>query len=137
MIWGIIPTVSVGALLTLLALYFGVSRWVLVRRGQTVTARVTHLRTIHDHENNTDTYQPIVEYTWQGQTHEKATGIAASRPTHQAGDTMTLLIDPTNPTHVVPSSFAEVWMLPIFMGGMGAFFLGIGVVLLIIYILVF
>lgn len=63
-----------------------------------------------------------------GQSHTNRAGAAQSPPTHQVGDTVTVLYAPNDPAVARIQGFRTLWVVHTFLGGFGFAFTGIGLV---------
>lgn len=63
-----------------------------------------------------------------GQAHTARTSDWQNPPTHQIGDAVTVLYQPTNPEAAKIESFSTLWILPTFLGFFGLAFTIIGAV---------
>jgi len=66
-----------------------------------------------------------------GRQHTNRAGAAQSPPTHQVGDTVTVLYSASQPETAQIRAFRTLWILPTFLGGFGVAFTVVGLVALV------
>ena len=72
-------------------------------------------------------YRPIVEYTTaDGRTLEMTGSTASSPPSYARGEKVALFYSPTTPEDARIDGFAERYLLPLILGGLGAIFALVG-----------
>lgn len=80
--------------------------------------------------NSSRTYYPILRYkTRTGATQEVVSSVGSNPPRYKEGESVPVLYDPAQPTNVRIHSLANVWILPMVLGGIGVIFIITGGVL--------
>lgn len=104
------------------------------RAQGTVTALLPHLSTDTTNTNGSVsnptsryTYQPVVRFQYGAQQIQFSDSMASSPPAYRVGETVSVLYLESNPYDARIESFMSLWFLPLFFGGLGAIFLGVGV----------
>lgn len=78
-------------------------------------------------------YTPVFEFQdHAGRTHRSIAGWSRSSPAYRIGETVEVLYRKSNPVDARIRSFVELWLLPLVLLSMGAFFLLAGVVTLVL-----
>lgn len=99
----------------------------LATDGRQVTGTVIDVKTSTDSEGDT-TYAPVYGYEWEGEQRRYTPGsTSSSYPTQ--GETATLFVDPDDPGRVMADTFMDRWFIPVLLGGLGAVFLAVGLVI--------
>lgn len=80
-------------------------------------------------------YAPVFQFrTIDGRTIEVEESMYSKPPQFQEGQSVDILYDPQNPEKARVKKWANLYFLPLVLGGMGAIFIVIGIVSLISYI---
>lgn len=58
-------------------------------------------------------YDPVVEFTVDGQTYTFESGNASSPPAYQVGERVSVIYDPNNPSVAQINKYSERWLFPI------------------------
>ena len=96
------------------SLWYTFSSYMFYSNGVEVQGTVVRLESSHSSEGGT-TYSPVFSYTVDGQKYEYESVNSSSIPSHQVGESATLLYDPNNPDKARANSFWELWLLPCIM----------------------
>jgi hypothetical protein len=122
----------VGSLLFVIGVFIFIRTRMFISRSQEVKGSVIKMLTSHGSEGGT-VYAPVFRFTTiQGQSMEVAESVYSNR----RGLSLVLVVDilyvPQDPSNARAKKWSSLYFLPLFLGGMGAIFGGIGVVLLIV-----
>ncbi len=72
-------------------------------------------------------YYPVLRFrTQSGATKEVVSSVGSNPPRYKEGDSLAILYDPQQPEAVRIHSFANVWIMPLVLGGTGALMLLVG-----------
>ena len=78
-------------------------------------------------------YFPVLRYrTQKGATHEVTSSVGSNPPRYKEGDSVVVLYDPVDPTHVRIHTFSNVWLVPMILGLIGVVFILVGGVLAVV-----
>jgi hypothetical protein len=97
-----------------LSLWYTFTSYMFSTNGIEVEGTVVRLESSHSSEGGT-TYSPVYRYTVDGEQYEYESVNSSSIPSHQVGESTTLLYDPNNPEKARVNSFWEMWLLPCIM----------------------
>jgi hypothetical protein len=95
-------------------------------------AEVISLQQRHG-KNHSRSYHPVLRYrTHAGATKEVVSSVGSNPPRYKEGDSVVVLYDPAKPEDMRIHSFANVWIMPLILGGVGGIFVVVGAVLSVV-----
>jgi hypothetical protein len=122
-------------------LLFGIGVLIFIRtrmfisRSQEVKGSVIKMLTSSGSEGGT-VYAPVFRFTTiQGQSMEVAESVYSNPPGFSVGQVVDILYDPQNPSNARAKKWSSLYFVPLLLGGLGAAFGGIGVVLLVVKVI--
>jgi hypothetical protein len=95
--------------------YMSAVSWNLLNNGVKTTGTVVELRAGSDSEGGT-TYEPIIEYFYEGQRFEQGTHNSGNPPQFKQGETVTIYLNPERPTQFRVDRFLDLWLIPSVFG---------------------
>lgn len=121
----------VGAILLIVGLiiasvggYFFCITQDLLKTGVRTTAKVVELR-------KSKAYTPVVQFEVDHRVVTAPSKIGSNPPTHQVGDSVTVIYRTTAPEDFWLDEPLELWFLPCLFGGIGSIFIIVGGALVI------
>jgi hypothetical protein len=125
----------VGGLLAAIGLFIFIHTRLFIGRAQEVKGTVVRMVYRHSSEGGGG-YSPVYQFrTITGQTVEVQDGLSSNPPMFREGQIIDVLYDPANPQKARIKRWMSLYFLPVFLGGMGLLFGGIGVAVLVIQII--
>lgn len=122
----------VGGLLAAIGLFIFIHTRLFIGRAQEVKGTVVRMVYRHSSEGGGG-YSPVYQFrTITGQTVEVQDGLSSNPPMFTEGQAIDVLYDPANPQKARIKRWMSLYFLPVFLGGMGLLFGGIGVAVLVI-----
>jgi hypothetical protein len=98
--------------------------------AQEARAEVAGIEERHGGNSQSRSYHPVLRYrTQEGATKEIVSSVGSNPPRYKKGDSVVILYDPAKPDDMRIHSFANVWLVPLILGGVGVIFIGVGAVL--------
>jgi hypothetical protein len=92
-------------------------------------AEGTVVEVIHQRSSDSSTYKPVVQFaTADGRQVEFTSSVGSNPPAYSKGAKVEVLYQPSSPEQARINGFLDLWLLPAILGGMGAVFTLIGVV---------
>jgi hypothetical protein len=96
-----------------LSLWYTFTSYMFSTNGIEVEGTVVRLES--STSDGSTTYSPVYSYTVDGKKYEYESVNSSSIPSHEVGESTTLLYDPNNPEKARANSFWELWLLPCIM----------------------
>jgi len=96
-----------------LSIWYTFTSYMFSTNGLEVQGTVVRLES--STSDGSTTYSPVYSYTVDGKKYEYESVNSSSIPSHQVGESTTLLYDPNNPEKARANSFWEMWLLPCIM----------------------
>lgn len=93
-----------------------------IKKSDLVTGKVTSLEPNND-SDDTDTYAPVVSYTWNGHEKTYRSTMYSYPPAYEVGEEVQLFVNREDPEKVYINSFADRWLPITILGGLGCFLL--------------
>lgn len=93
-----------------------------IKKSDLVTGKVAALEPNHD-SDGTDTYAPVVSYTWNGQEKTYRSTMYSYPPAYEVGEEVQLFVNREEPEKVYINSFSDRWLPVTILGGLGCFLL--------------
>ncbi|GGJ23168.1 DUF3592 domain-containing protein [Deinococcus roseus] len=116
---------AIGGLFLLGAVWAAGSQWAFLQKSLSANGHVVDLEKGRLSKGGV-VYYPFVKYTTrQGKTLIFRNPLG-SDPHPDIGDRVTVLYDPQKPASATISSFADLWMIPCILLGLGLCFGGVG-----------
>jgi hypothetical protein len=126
-----------GFLLVAIGVFILIRTRAFISRSQETKGTVINLLTSHGSEGGI-TYAPVFRFTTiQGQVMEVAESVYSNPPGFSVGQIVDILYDPQDPSNARAKKWSSLYFVPLLLGGMGAIFGGVGVVLLVVQIIEF
>jgi hypothetical protein len=121
----------VGGLLFVIGVFLFIRTRMFISSSQEVKGTVIRMLSSSGSEGGT-VYAPVFKFTTiQGQVMEVEEKVYSSPPGFSVGEVVDILYDPQNPGNARAKKWSSLYFVPLLLGGMGAVFGGIGVVLLV------
>jgi len=121
---------SVGAIMLVVVAYLIVSNYQFTQRAKVVTGKVTNYdsyQSYHkDNSGSTTMYTPTFEYTFNGKIYSHKSTTSSSSKSFDIGESVEILVDPSDPHSILIHDFFDEWFLSILLGIMGTMFTGMG-----------
>ena len=117
--------VLVGLIFGVFAIMIGLSQSGRVKRSTTVKAVVTDLKYGHG-------VAPIVSYQYQGKEYSYQSNVFTRPGSYKLEEQIDLLVDSKHPEKPLLNTFSERWLLPSVLGGLGALFLILGAIFVMV-----
>lgn len=93
--------------------YAGYTSWRLDNEGTTATGTVVRLEESDTSEGGCCVYSPVIEFDAGGQTYSFEGGNASDPPAYEAGETVEVIYDPSDPSTAQINKWTERWLFPI------------------------
>lgn len=118
-----------GAIALGIAVHVGRDAWRLRQDGLRATALVVEM--MRDREDGFNAAPKFRFQDAQGAEHTVASHFYRHPPAYRVGDSVAVIYERSNPEHASIESFANLWMLPLFVGGAGGLFVFVSGLLLL------
>jgi hypothetical protein len=98
-----------------------------IANANTTQGRVIELIEVHDEDDGSITYKPVVTYVAANGRSITFTASFSSKPApYDVGETVEVLYAPDNPREARIRGFGSLWLGPTILGGLGVVFTGVG-----------
>jgi len=121
----------VGLLLVAIGGFLLIRTRIFISKAQEVKGTVIRMVYSHSSEGGGG-YSPVYQFrTLTGQTIEVADNLSSNPPMFREGQIVDVLYDPENPNNARIKKWMNLYFVPLLLGGLGAVFGGIGVIMLV------
>jgi hypothetical protein len=125
---------AIGVVFTLVGLTLTVAAAVLtwstvsfLDDAEQVTGQVVGFERSRDTDNRRDVFRPVVRFTDEdGKAHTFVSSTASNPPDYVMGETVSVVMRPQEPGSARLDTFADRWLIPAILAGVGMVFLLIG-----------
>jgi len=109
----------------------GVYTSVWLCKSAATEGTIVNLSPVFDEENDTTNFAPYFSFkAADGHTYTVQSNVATNPPGFEVGESVRVLYLRTDPTSAKLGSFWQIWLVTVLCVGLGAFFAGVGYLLL-------